>query len=42
MDFFVFLKLSFYVKFVATFDLMHDVEAIFHLSKLLTGSGNLF
>ena len=27
---------------VAICDLVHDVETIFHLSSLLTASGNLF
>ena len=27
---------------VAIFDLVHDVEVIFYLTKLLTSSGNLF
>ena len=39
---FVFLRLLFFVFFVAICDLVHDVETIFHLSYVLTASGNLF
>ena len=39
---FVFLRLSFFCFVVAICDLVHDVETIFHLSYLLTASGNLF
>ena len=41
-NFFVFLRLLFFCFVVAIFDLVHDVETIFHLSYLLTASGNLF
>ena len=42
--FFKFLKLVFLFVFfvVAIFDLVHDVEAIFHLPKVLTASGIFF
>ena len=41
--FFVFVKLLFLLQFDdAIFDLAHDVEAIFHLSQLLTASEHLF
>ena len=39
--FFEFLKYFFFFV-VAIYDLVHDVEAIFHFPKLLTASGNLF
>ena len=38
---FIFLKL-FFCFVVAMSDLVHDVEAIFHLPYLLTAYGNLF
>ena len=41
VNLFISLKL-FFCFVVATFDLVHDVEAIFHLPLLLTASGNLF
>ena len=41
-NFFVFLRLLFYCFVVAIYDLVHDVKTIFHLSYLLTASGNLF
>ena len=41
-NFLVFLRLSFFCFVVAICDLVHDVETIFHLSYLLTASGNLF
>ena len=40
--FFVFLRLLFFCCVVAICDLVHDVETIFHLSYLLTASGNIF
>ena len=39
---FVFFKLLFFCFVVAIFDLVHHVEAIFHLPCLLTACGNLF
>ena len=39
---FVLLKLICFGFLVAIFDLVHDVEAIFYLSKLLTASSNQF
>ena len=41
-NFFVFLRLFFFCCVVAICDLVHDVETIFHLSYVLTASGNLF
>ena len=41
VNYFVFLKL-FILVVVAISDLVHDVEAIFHLPYLLTAAGNLF
>ena len=38
--FFVFLKFFYFID--AIFDLVHDVETVFHLPELLSGSGNLF
>ena len=40
--FFVFLILVFLCFVVDTFDLVQDVEAIYHLPQLLTVSGNVF
>ena len=40
--FFLNFEFNFLCFVVAIFDLVHDVEAIFHLPKLLTASGNLF
>ena len=36
------LRLLFFCFVVAICDLVHDVETIFHLSYVLTASGNLF
>ena len=41
-NFFVFLRLLFFCFIVAICDLVHDVETIFHISCVLTASGNLF
>ena len=41
-NFFVFLRLLFFCFVVAKCDLVHDVEAIFHFSFVLTASGILF
>ena len=41
VNFFVFLRL-FFAFVVAICDLVHDMETIFHLSYVLTVSGNLF
>ena len=41
-NFFVFLRLNIVCIVVAICDLVHDVETIFHLSFVLTASGNLF
>ena len=38
----MFLRLLFFYFVVAICDLVHDVESIFHLSYVLTASGNLF
>ena len=40
-NFFVFLKLLFFALLLL-YDIVHDVETIFHLSYVLTASGNLF
>ena len=40
--FFVFLRLLLFCFIYAICDLVHDVETIFHLSYVLTASGNLF
>ena len=40
-NFFIFLRLLFFCCVVAICDLVHIVETIFHLSYLLTASGNL-
>ena len=45
VSFFVFLRLLFFallLLYVAICDLVHDVGTIFHLSYVLTASGNLF
>ena len=42
VNFFVFLRLLLFCFVVAIYDLVHDVETIFHLSYVLTASGNLF
>ena len=39
---FVFLRLLFVCFVVAICDVVHDVETIFHLSCVLTASGNIF
>ena len=41
-NFFVFERLLFFCCVVVICDLVHDVETIFHLSYVLTASGNLF
>ena len=41
-NFFVFFEIIIFCFVVAICDLVHDVEIIFHLSYLLTASGNLF
>ena len=41
-QFFRILEIIIFCFVVAIFDLVHDVETIFHLSYLLTASGNLF
>ena len=41
-NFFVFFRLLFFCFVVAICDLVHDVETTFHLSYVLTASGNLF
>ena len=41
-NFFVFLRVFIFCFVVAICDLVHDVETIFHLSYVLTASGNLF
>ena len=40
--FFVFFEIIIFCCVVAICDLVHDVETIFHLSYVLTASGNLF
>ena len=40
--FFVFFEIIIICCVVAICDLVHDVEIIFHLSYVLTASGNLF
>ena len=40
--FFVFLKLCFFYFTIVIYDLVHDVEAIFHHLYPLTASGNIF
>ena len=43
INFFVFLRLIFFALLtIAICDLVHDVKTIFHLSYVLTASGNLF
>ena len=42
VQFFRFFKSIFFGLLVATCDLVHDVETIFHLPYLLLASGNLF
>ena len=42
VNFFVFLRLLIFCFVVAICDLVQDVETIFHLSYVLTASGNLF
>ena len=42
VNFFFFLKFLFSCFVVAICDLVHDVETIFHLSYVLTASGNFF
>ena len=39
---FVFFEIIIFCFVVAIYVLVHDVETIFHLSYLLTASGNLF
>ena len=41
-NFFRIFGIFFFCFFVAICDLVHDVETIFHLSYVLTASGNLF
>ena len=41
-NFFCIFEIIIFCFLVATCDLVHDVETIFHLSYLLTTSGNLF
>ena len=41
-NFFVFFEIIIFCCVVAICDLVHDVETIFHLSYVLTASGNLF
>ena len=42
-NFFVFLRLLFFALLLLyDCDLLHEVETIFHLSYVLTASGNLF
>ena len=41
-NFFVVLRLLFFCCVVAICDLVHDLITIFHLSYVLTASGNLF
>ena len=41
-NFFIFLRLLFLALLLLTGDLVHDVETIFHISYVLTASGNLF
>ena len=41
-NFFIFFKIIIFYFVVAICDLVHDVETIFHLSYVLTASGNLF
>ena len=40
--FFCIFEIIIFCFVVAICDLVHDVESIFHLSYLLTASGNLF
>ena len=40
--FFKFLKFFFFCFVVAIFDLVYDMEAIFHLPKMQTASENRF
>ena len=42
VDNFRFLEIIIFCFVVAICDLVHDVETLFHLSYLLTASGNLF
>ena len=37
-----FFRMLEFIFAVAIIDLVHNVEAIFHITKLLTASGNLF
>ena len=41
-NFFSIFEIIIFCFVVAICDLVHDVETIFHLSYLLTASGNLF
>ena len=41
-NFFRIFEIIFFCFVVTICDLMHDVETIFHLSFVLTASGNLF
>ena len=41
-NFFVFFEIIIFCFVVAICGLVHDVETIFHLSFVLTASGNLF
>ena len=42
VNIFVFLKVIFFLFVIAIVDLVHVLEAVFHLPKVLTASGNLF
>ena len=42
VSYFVFLEIFIFCFVVVICDLVHDVETIFHLSYVLTASGNLF
>ena len=40
--FFSIFEIIFFCSVVAIYDIVHDVETKFHLSRVLTASGNLF
>ena len=42
VNFFRIFKIIIFYFVVAICDLVHDVETIFHISYVLTASGNLF
>ena len=42
VQFFLIFEIIIFCCVVAICDLVHDVETIFHLSYVLTASGNLF